>query len=85
MEWISPKNIPAQKRILIMDACHSGQAINDLLGAHKIKEIDKLNERSGLFILSASASNESAFESDKLSWVSYILITKSYQTTTRYS
>jgi hypothetical protein len=65
MEWISPKNIPAQKRILIMDACHSGQAINDLLGAHKIKEIDKLNERSGIFILSASASNESAFESDK--------------------
>jgi WD40 repeat protein/uncharacterized caspase-like protein len=65
MEWISPKNIPAQKRILILDACHSGQAINDLLGANKIKEIDKLNERSGLFILSASASKQSAFESDK--------------------
>lgn len=65
MEWISPKNIPAQKRILILDACHSGQAINDLLGANKVKEIDKLNERSGLFILSASASKQSAFESDK--------------------
>ncbi len=80
-DWIRPKNIRAQKRILILDACHSGQAINDFLGttqqarpvrvskaddrSHMIKEIDKLNERSGLFILSASASNKSAFESEK--------------------
>ncbi len=80
-DWIRPKNIRAQKRILILDACNSGQAINDLLGnpqrartlpaseaggrSRMIKEIDKLNERSGLFILSASASNKSAFESDK--------------------
>ena len=77
-DWISPKNIRAQKRILILDACHSGQAINDLLGntqqnkpvskvedrSQMIKQIDKLNERSGLFILSASASNKLAFESD---------------------
>ncbi|NOT50427.1 MAG: hypothetical protein HOP10_04020 [Chitinophagaceae bacterium] len=65
MEWISPKNIPAQKRILILDACHSGQVINDLLGAHEVKVMDKLSERSGLFILSASASKQSAFESDE--------------------
>lgn len=79
-EWIRPKNIRAQKRILILDACHSGQAINDLLAnrpqqsksvseadnrAHMIKDIDRLNERSGLFVLSASASTKSAFESDK--------------------
>lgn len=92
MQWISPKNIPAQKRILILDACHSGQAINDLLGntqqarpvpvakaddrSQMIKEIDKLNERSGLFILSASASNKSAFESDKYShgYLTYSLL-----------
>ena len=80
-DWIRPKNIRAQKRILILDACNSGQAINDMLintqqarpvpafkggdRSHMIKEIDKLNERSGLFILSASASNKLAFESDK--------------------
>lgn len=91
-DWIKPKNIRAQKRILILDACHSGQAINDLLGntqqirsapvakvddrSYMIKDIDKLNERSGLFILSASASNKSAFESDKYShgYLTYSLL-----------
>lgn len=79
-EWIRPKNIRAQKRILILDACHSGQVINELLDkrprqsrsfseadnrAYMIKDIDRLNERSGLFVLSASASSKSSFESDK--------------------
>ncbi len=89
-DWISPKNIRAQKRILIFDACNSGQAINDLLGntqpvqsvtgsddrSQMIKEIDKLNERSGLFILSASASTKLAFESDKYShgYLTYSLL-----------
>jgi uncharacterized caspase-like protein len=91
-DWISPKNIRAQKRILILDACQSGQVINDLLGntqqarsvpvgkaddgSQMIKEIDKLNERSGLFILSASASNKLAFESDKYShgYLTYSLL-----------
>lgn len=78
-EWIKPQNIKAQKRILILDACHSGQAINDFvkLGddkqgflaskgddkAQQVKAIDKLNEKSGLFILSASAGDKLAFES----------------------
>ena len=72
VEWMKPQNIKAQKRILIFDACNSGQAINDIAGnelvvrnddkAQQIKAIDKLNEKSGLFILSASASNQSAYE-----------------------
>ncbi|MBI1306951.1 MAG: hypothetical protein GC181_10145 [Bacteroidetes bacterium] len=77
-EWIKPGNIKAQKRILIFDACNSGQAINDLvkigsenqnylaarsdLKSEQIKAIDKLNEKSGLFILSASSSDQSAYE-----------------------
>jgi WD40 repeat protein len=90
-EWISPRNIRAQKRILILDACHSGQVINDLLvqnarqakpaaagedRARMIKDFDRLNERSGLFILSASASNKSAFESEKYShgYLTYSLL-----------
>jgi hypothetical protein len=41
-----------------------------------IKEIDRLNERSGLFILSASASNKLAFESEKYShgYLTYSLL-----------
>lgn len=82
-EWMKPQNIKAQKRILIIDACNSGQAIKDLVKigggdqdylaarnddkAQQIKAIDKLNEKSGLFILSASASNQSAYEMGRYS------------------
>lgn len=75
-DWIKPQSIKAQKRILILDACKSGQAINNLMkvaqaplavkgddNSLQLKAIDKLNEKSGLFILSASASGELAFES----------------------
>jgi WD40 repeat protein/uncharacterized caspase-like protein len=77
-EWIKPRNIKAQKRILIFDACKSGQAILDFVKmgnadqnylasrdderGQEIKAIEKLNEKSGLFILSASSSNQSAYE-----------------------
>ena len=82
-EWMKPQNIKAQKRILIFDACNSGQAINDFVKmgtgdqhfvaarsdakAQQIKAIDKLNEKSGLFILSASASNQNAYEMGRYS------------------
>jgi WD40 repeat protein/uncharacterized caspase-like protein len=82
-EWMKPENIKAQKRILIFDACNSGQAIKDFVklgggdkgyfaarndeNAQLIKAIDKLNEKSGLFILSASASNQSAYEMGRFS------------------
>ena len=82
-EWIKPQNIKAQKRILIFDACNSGQAIKDFVkmgtddqkylaarddeNSQQIKAIDKLNEKSGLFILSASASNKSAYEMGRYS------------------
>jgi WD40 repeat protein/uncharacterized caspase-like protein len=77
VEWIKPQRIKAQKRILIFDACNSGQAINDIAGqamkvrnddkTQQLKAIDKLNEKSGLFILSASASNQAAYESGSYS------------------
>jgi len=82
-EWMQPSNIKAQKRILILDACNTGQAINELVKvgadgqnylaarnddkAEQIKAIDKLNEKSGLFILAASASNQSAYEMGRYS------------------
>ena len=82
-EWMKPQNIKAQKRILIFDACNSGQAIKDFVklgeqdqnymaarnddAAQQVKAIDKLNEKSGLFILSASASNQNAYEMGRYS------------------
>jgi WD40 repeat protein/uncharacterized caspase-like protein len=82
MEWMKPANIKAQKRILVMDACHSGSAINQMvtIGQDKgytaarsddkiaeLKQIDKLNEKSGMYILAASASNQSAYELSRYS------------------
>jgi len=82
-EWIKPANIKAQKRILIFDACNSGQAIKDFVQfgkagqgfvaarsdekAQQVKAIEKLNNQSGLFILAASASNQSAYEMGRYS------------------
>lgn len=82
-EWIKPSNIKAQKRVLIFDACNSGQIINDFvkLGeskqgyvaarddekAQQIKAIEKLNNQSGLIILAASASDQSAYEMGRYS------------------
>jgi len=82
-EWMKPENIKAQKRILILDACNSGQAINEIIKignagqnyvaarnddkSEQIKAIDKLNETSGFFILAASASNQSAYEMERYS------------------
>ncbi|MBK8300346.1 MAG: caspase family protein [Chitinophagaceae bacterium] len=94
-EWIKPANIKAQKRIMIFDACNSGQAIRDFvtLGnkdqgyaaarndekGQEIKAIAKLNEKSGLFILSASASNQNAYEMTRYSQgVTHLRIIKSH-------
>lgn len=80
-EWIRPSVMKAQKRILIFDACNSGQAIRDMVKvggndqgyiaarneerSRQAKLIEKLNERSGFTILSAAASNQSAYEMGK--------------------
>ncbi|WP_321287700.1 caspase family protein [uncultured Sunxiuqinia sp.] len=77
-DWIQPANIKAHNRVLILDACNSGQAIKNIIKigdadqqymaarddeyAHYRKELDKLNDNAGLFILSASASTQSAYE-----------------------
>lgn len=69
--------IPAGKRILILDACHSGAAINnmDLVSysgrrdvsdvekeTYRLKELDKLATKSGFAIITASGSNQKALE-----------------------
>lgn len=83
MEWTKPQNIKAQKRVLIFDACNSGQAINDFVqmgnkdqnfitargaeNTQQVKAIDKLNEKAGFFILSASSSDQNAYEMTQFS------------------
>jgi len=82
-EWMKPASIKAQKRILIFDACNSGQVIRDFVQLGKpeqgyvaarsdekgqqIKAIEKLNNQSGLIILAASASDQNAYEMGRYS------------------
>ncbi len=69
--------IPAGKRILILDACHSGAAINNMdlaqfvgkrdvkdaeLKSQRLKELDKLASKSGFAIITASSSDQKALE-----------------------
>lgn len=69
--------IKASKRILLLDACHSGAAINDLginslMGKRDVedlnsksqreKELDRIASKSGLAIITASSSDQKASE-----------------------
>ena len=73
-EWCQPKNIKAQKRVFVFDACHSGQVINQTLAfngrgddeSNRIRQLDKLKDKNGMMILAASADNESAYEDESL-------------------
>jgi hypothetical protein len=66
-EWL--KVIPAGKQVLILDACASGKLANDMsfamragIPSDQIRALDRLNSRTGTFILSGAAANQSAYE-----------------------
>jgi WD40 repeat protein len=64
-EWM--RKIKAQKQVLILDACNSGQALQSLvirkdLPPDQQRALEKLKDMTGTYLLSASASNQSAFE-----------------------
>ena len=66
--WL--KGIPAKKRVVIMDACHSGKAAKnigsrDLSGSQK-RELERLKDRNGMFVLASSESNQKSWEDQKL-------------------
>lgn len=71
-EWT--KEIKAAKQILVFDACNTGKGVNEMekliaareLPSQQIKILERLKERSGCYILAASAENQSAYESTTL-------------------
>jgi hypothetical protein len=73
-DWCHPKNIKAQKRVFVFDACHSGQIINQTMAfngrgdddAARIRQLDKLKDKNGMMILAASADDERAYEDETL-------------------
>ena len=72
--WIGsegPFKLKANKAILVIDACNSGQIYNDLAirstdEEEQQKQLDQLSDRTGMYILSASAPNRSAYEHPQL-------------------
>lgn len=70
--WLSyegPNKILANKTILIFDACNSGQATQELMAmarsdddTRRIRQVEDLKDKSGMFILAASAPNQVAYE-----------------------
>ena len=65
-DWL--KAIPALKQVLIIDACNSGQVVEHLVGGSKAlnssqtRALDRLRDRTGMFVLSGSAADKVSFE-----------------------
>ena len=70
--WLSPEGpfkMLANKCILIFDACNSGQASQEMSAlarsddeSNRIRQVEELRDKSGMFILAASAADQSAYE-----------------------
>ena len=66
MEWVRP--IDASKRILILDACNSGSVVENLepgakeLNSDQRRALERINDRSGMFVLAGSAGDKSSYE-----------------------
>lgn len=64
--WINA--IPALKQVLIIDACNSGQIVENLTGGTKalnssqIRALDRMKDRTGMFVLSGSAADKVSYE-----------------------
>ena len=67
-DWLT--RIKANKQLLILDACNSGQVVNQMqaivnrrsVPADQQRALESLKDRTGTFILSASASGQAAYE-----------------------
>ncbi|MCB9315468.1 MAG: caspase family protein [Lewinellaceae bacterium] len=64
--WIN--DIPAQKQVLILDACNSGRVVENLatgqkeLNASQIRALDRMKDRTGMFVLTGSAADMVSYE-----------------------
>jgi WD40 repeat protein len=62
------KMVPALKQIMILDACHSGKFAEDLLAKREVKSageiraLERMKDRTGMFILSGSAADAVSYE-----------------------
>ncbi|MEZ5023441.1 MAG: caspase family protein [Chitinophagales bacterium] len=68
-EWIN--QIPVDKQVLILDACSSGKAIEDILVSKKsvtssqIRAFERMKDRTGMFVITGSASDQVSYEASQ--------------------
>jgi dipeptidyl aminopeptidase/acylaminoacyl peptidase len=65
VEWL--KDIPALKQVMIIDACGSGKAVDNLLSERdiepsQIKAIDRMKDRTGMYIISGCTADAVSYE-----------------------
>lgn len=67
--WIQMN--PVNKRILIIDACSSGKLIEGIISKEKgsssgkIRALERLKDKSALYVLAGSAANKSSYEASE--------------------
>ncbi|MFN5911985.1 MAG: caspase family protein [Bacteroidota bacterium] len=64
------KAIPANKQVMIIDACSSGKAVENLMAARdidisSIKAIDRMKDRTGMYVISGSAADAVSYEASR--------------------
>jgi hypothetical protein len=68
-EWI--RQVRAHKRILILDACNSGKVVESLgvgeksLNSDQRRALERMYDRSGMFVLAGSAGDKLSFEASQ--------------------
>jgi WD40 repeat protein len=67
-KWI--KEIPALKQLMIIDACGSGKAVDNLIAmrnidASQVKAIDRMKDRTGMYIISGCAADAVSYEASR--------------------
>lgn len=67
-EWVDwLKDIPALKQVMIIDACGSGKAVDNLISERdiepsQIKAIDRMKDRTGMYIISGCTADAVSYE-----------------------
>jgi len=68
-DWIRLINkVKAQKQFMVIDACGAGKAVDNMsqqkgIRASQIKAIDRMRDRTGMFVLSGCAADAVSYES----------------------
>ncbi|MCB9041820.1 MAG: caspase family protein [Lewinellaceae bacterium] len=68
-KWIN--DIPAQKQVMILDACNSGKVVEALetgtknLNSSQIRALDRMKDRTGMYVLAGSAADKVSYEASQ--------------------